>query len=66
MVIAVGGVLGVGAKEVAVTYRSLSIARTEKGDAIDHITLAATKSDLLHTAKFKTLSQQIAEGDTRR
>jgi len=61
VVIAVGGVLGVGAKEVAVTYRSLNIVRNDKGDAIDHVILAATKSDLLQTAKFKTLTQQMAE-----
>jgi hypothetical protein len=66
VVIAVGGLLGVGAKEVAVTYRSLNIVRTRSGDAIDHVTLAATKSDLRHAAEFKTLSQQMAERDTRR
>jgi hypothetical protein len=66
VVIAVGGLLGVGAKEVAVTYRSLNIVRTKTGDAIEHVTLAATKSDLRHAAEFKTLSQQMAERDTRR
>jgi len=66
VVIAVGGLLGVGAKEVAVTYRSLNIVRTRTGEAIDHVTLAATKNDLRHAAEFKTLSQQMAERDTRR
>jgi sporulation protein YlmC with PRC-barrel domain len=66
VVIAVGGVLGVGAKEVAVTYRSLNIVRTKTGDAIDHVTLAASKSDMRHAAEFKTLSRQMAERDTRR
>jgi PRC-barrel domain protein len=66
VVIAVGGLLGVGAKEVAVTYRSLNIVRTKTGDAIDHITLAATKSDMRHAAEFKTLSQQMAEARTKR
>ena len=66
VVIAVGGVLGVGAKEVAVTYRSLNITRTKTGDAIDHVTLAATKSDMRHAAEFKTLTQQMAERQTRR
>ncbi len=66
VVIAVGGVLGVGAKEVAVTYRSLGITRSKTGDAIDYVTLAASKSDMRHAAEFKTLSQQMAERDTRR
>jgi hypothetical protein len=66
VVIAVGGLLGVGAKEVAVTYRSLNITRTRTGDAIDHVTLAATKSDMRHAAEFKTLSQQMAERQVRR
>jgi sporulation protein YlmC with PRC-barrel domain len=66
VVIAVGGVLGVGAKEVAVTYRSLNITRTKTGDAIDHVTLAATKSDMRHAAEFKTLTQQMAERQSRR
>jgi sporulation protein YlmC with PRC-barrel domain len=66
VVIAVGGLLGVGAKEVAVTYRSLNIVRTRTGDAIDHVTLAATKSDMRHAAEFKTLSQVMAEARARR
>jgi hypothetical protein len=66
VVIAVGGLLGVGAKEVAVTYRSLNITRTKTGDAIDHVTLAATKSDMRHAAEFKTLTQQMAERQSRR
>jgi len=61
VVIAVGGVLGVGAKNVAVTYKSLNITRTRSGDGIDHITLAATRSDLGHAVAFKTLHQQMAE-----
>jgi sporulation protein YlmC with PRC-barrel domain len=65
VVIAVGGVLGVGAKEVAVTYRSLNIVRNKAGDTIDHVTLAATKSDMRHAAEFKTLTQQMAERQTR-
>jgi len=66
VVIAVGGLLGVGAKEVAITYKSLNISRTTAGDAIDHVTLAATKSDLSHAAEFKTLSQQMTEQQARR
>ncbi len=65
VVIAIGGLLGVGTKEVAITYKSLNITRTTAGDAIDHITLAATRSDLRHAVEFKTLSQQIAEQQTR-
>ena len=60
-VIAIGGVLGIGRKDVAVTYRSLNIVRTQAGDAIDHVTLAATKSDLSRAVEFKTLSRQKDE-----
>jgi hypothetical protein len=66
VVIAVGGLLGVGSKEVAVTYRSLGITRTRTGDAIDHVTLAASKNDLRLAAEYKTLSQQMAERKTER
>jgi sporulation protein YlmC with PRC-barrel domain len=65
-VIAVGGVFGIGAKNVAVTYQSLNIVRTQKGDAIDHVTLAAKKDELLHSAGFKSLHQQLAETEARR
>ena len=61
VVISVGGILGVGARDVAVTYRSLKLVRNDKGDAIDRVVLAASKNDLLLTAKFKTLTQQMAE-----
>ncbi len=57
VVIEVGGLLGVGGKSVAVTYQSLQIARSKAGDAIDHITIAATKDDLLRVAAFKSLHQ---------
>jgi hypothetical protein len=66
VVIAVGGLLGVGAREVAVTYRSLAIIRTKAGDAIDHVTLAATRSDMRQAAEFKTLTQQMAERSVTR
>jgi hypothetical protein len=65
-VIAVGGVLGLGRKDVAVTYKSLNIVRNQAGDAIDHVTLAAEKSDLRRVAQFKTLSQQRTERTARR
>ena len=58
-VISVGGVFG--HKEVAVTFKSLIIARTKAGDAIDHVTLAATKDDLRQAAEFKPLSRQMVE-----
>ena len=60
-VIRVGGFLGLGGKTVAVTYDSLNISRNAKGDAIDHVTIAATKDDLLRAASFKSLRQQLAE-----
>ena len=58
-VISVGGLFG--HKEVAVTFKSLIIARNKTGDAIDHVTLAATKDDLRQAAEFKPLSQQMVE-----
>jgi sporulation protein YlmC with PRC-barrel domain len=61
VVIRVGGFLGLGGKNVAVTYDSLNIARNRKGDAIDRITIAATKDDLMRAAAFKSLRQQMAE-----
>ena len=65
-VIAVGGVLGIGRKDVAVTYKSLNIVRTQAGDAIDHVTLAAEKSELRRVAEFKTLRQQRNDKNARR
>ena len=64
--IAVGGFLGFGGKNVAVTYKSLNIVRNAKGDAIDHVTVAATKDDLRRAAEFKTLRQQLAERQEQR
>lgn len=57
-VIAISGAFGMTKKNVAVTYKSLNIVRTSAGDAIDHVTLAATKSDLSRAVEFKTLSRQ--------
>ena len=65
-VIRVGGFLGLGGKTVAVTYDSLNISRNAKGDAIDHVTIAATKDDLLRAASFKSLRQQLAEVQEKR
>ena len=60
-VISIGGVFGVGAKDVAVTYKSLNIVANKSSDGIDHIVLAATKNDLRQAADFKTLREQKAE-----
>jgi hypothetical protein len=65
-VISIGGVFGVGAKEVAVTYKSLNIVRDKASDGIDHIVLAATKNDLRQAADFKTLREQKTEKVTHR
>jgi len=64
-VIAVGGMFGLGSKGVAVTYKSLNIVRTATGDAIDHITVAAEKSDLRQATEFKTLREQRSEKTAR-
>ena len=60
-VISVGGLFGVGHKDVALTFKSLVIARNKTGDAIDHVTVAATKDDLRQAAEFKPLSRQMVE-----
>lgn len=65
-VISIGGVFGLGAKEVAVTYKSLNIVRNKSSDGIDYIVLAATKSDLRQAAGFKTLREQKHEKVARR
>ena len=59
-VISIGNFFGLRHKDVAVTYKSLIIARSKTGDAIDHVTLAATKKDLLQAASFQPLTQQNA------
>ena len=58
-VVSVGGLFG--HKEVAVTFKSLIIARNKTGDAIDHVTLAATKDDLRQAAEFRPLSRQLID-----
>jgi sporulation protein YlmC with PRC-barrel domain len=57
-VIKVGGFFGFGGRHVAVTYDSLSIVRSPNGDGIDHVTISATKKDLIQAVPFKTLRQQ--------
>ena len=60
-VISIGGLFGVGHKDVAVTFKSLVITRNKHGDAIDHVTVAATKDDLRQAAEFKPLSRQMVD-----
>lgn len=60
-VVRIGGIFGIGSKEVAVTYKSLNIQRNTASDGIDHIVLAATKNDLRQAADFKTLRDQKTE-----
>jgi len=60
-VIAVGGVFGLGTKDVAVTYKSLNIVRNKSRDGIAHVVLAATREDLRQAADFKTLREQKSE-----
>jgi PRC-barrel domain protein len=66
VVVSIGGVFGIGKKDVAVTYKSLNIARSRDGAAIDHITVAANKKELSQAADFKTLSQLKVETAGRR
>jgi sporulation protein YlmC with PRC-barrel domain len=61
VVIKVGGFLGFGGRNVAVTYDSLIIVRNLKGDGIDHVTISATKKDLIQAVPFQTLRQQHAQ-----
>jgi hypothetical protein len=66
VVVSIGGVFGIGKKDVAVTYKSLNIARSRDGAATDHITVAANKKELSQAADFKTLSQLKVETAGRR
>ena len=63
-VIRVGGFMGFGGKNVAVTYDSLNIARNREGE-VDHVTVAATRDDLRRAAEFRSLRRQIAEAPNR-
>ena len=56
--VSVGGFFDIRHKDVAVTFKSLIIMRNRTADAIDHVTLAASKKDLLQVAAFQPLSQQ--------
>jgi sporulation protein YlmC with PRC-barrel domain len=58
VVIGLARLFGLSGKNVAVTYKSLTIVRNAAGDGIDHITIAATKDELKRIAAFKPLSRQ--------
>jgi hypothetical protein len=58
VLVSIPGMFGLAKKNVAVTYKSLNIVRNTAGDGIDHITIAATKRDLLRIAEFKPLTRQ--------
>jgi sporulation protein YlmC with PRC-barrel domain len=58
VLISIPGMLGLAKKNVAVTYKSLNIVRNTAGDGIDHITIAATRRDLLRVVEFRPLSRQ--------
>jgi hypothetical protein len=45
-----------------VTYKSLNIVAQPKGDAIDHVTVAATRNDLRRAATFKSCA---SNGESR-
>jgi sporulation protein YlmC with PRC-barrel domain len=66
VVISVGGFFDIRHKDVAVTFKSLIIMRNRTADAIDHVTLAASKKDLLQAAPFQPLTQQRAALEAKR
>jgi hypothetical protein len=66
VVVSVGGFFDIRHKDVAVTFKSLIIMRNRTADAIDHVTLAASKKDLLQVAAFQPLSQQRAALEAKR
>lgn len=45
---------------------SSSVALAQGGSAPDHVTIAATKDDLLRVAAFKSLHQQVAEAQAKK
>lgn len=53
VVIGVGGFLGVGEKEVAVTFKSISVVPNTAGDKIDKITVNYTKDQLTNAPSYK-------------
>lgn len=53
VVIGVGGFLGVGEKEVAVPFKSISVIPTAAGDKIDKITVTYTKDQLTNAPTYR-------------
>lgn len=64
VIVRMGGVLGLGQKDVAVNFKSLNFTRRESGE-LDYIMLAATKEDLSQVVEFKTLEKQKSEEKQR-
>lgn len=60
-VIDVGGFLGIGAKPVAVSFDSLTMAPTDKGQKI---VVAMSKDDLNNAPQFKTLKETRSASGT--
>jgi PRC-barrel domain len=52
VVIGVGGFLGVGEKDVAVSFDSLNITRMPNSNSIDKITVSYSKDELKNAPKF--------------
>ncbi|SEK03229.1 PRC-barrel domain-containing protein [Cribrihabitans marinus] len=61
VVIGVGGFLGIGEKQVAVTMDQLELASFESGG--QRLVLDATRADLEAAPAFKTAAEQKAEAD---
>ncbi len=56
VVIGVGGLLGVGEKDVAVPFNEISIQRKPNSTSIDKITVSYTKAELNNAPKFAYLN----------
>ena len=52
VVIGVGGLLGVGEKDVAVSFDALNITRMPNSNSIDKITVSYSKDELKNAPKF--------------
>lgn len=64
VVIGVGGLLGIGEKNVAVPFRSLNIVRKPNASNIDKVTIAASKEQLQQAPKFVYLEANGANNTT--
>ncbi|PWB61787.1 MAG: photosystem reaction center protein H [Bradyrhizobiaceae bacterium] len=56
-VIGVGGFLGIGEKDVAVSFKELNVTRQDDGD-IDKVSVNYTKDQLKQAPEFKTVADQ--------